>query len=54
MLRVNSNNSSIGLFKSVDASLDISDVHVGPLDVSSGFQEEVANRIVQVPSPAHA
>ena len=39
MLRVNLNHSSIGLSKSVDASLDISDVYIGPFDLSSGFQE---------------
>jgi hypothetical protein len=39
MLRVSDDNSSIGLFKSVDAPLDISDVYIGPFDLSSGFQE---------------
>ena len=39
MLRVSLDNSSIGLFKSVDAPLDISDVYIGPFDLSSGFQE---------------
>lgn len=39
MLRVNLNNSSIGLFKSVDAPLDISDVYIGPFDLSSGSGE---------------
>ena len=39
MLRVNFNNSTIGRFKSVDAPLDISDVYIGPFDLSSGLQE---------------
>jgi hypothetical protein len=39
VLRVNFNNSSIGLFKSVDAPFDISDGYIGPFDLSYGFQE---------------